>query len=104
MRLRGEAEKTSFSSSFEKKTLECQRMFSCLIYLKTAANVLREKISKTSDEEFIHCSHVGQNFSHALYAKVGPKTCSAIERFIKCSKELSQSWETTKSDGTKSSG
>lgn len=46
---------------------------------------------------------MGQNFLHAVKADVVIRACPAIERFIACSENLSYSWKTTESDGTKAS-
>lgn len=72
-------------------------MVSCSVYLRDVANVLREQISESLDEEFVHTSDMSQNFSLVVNAENGTIAWPAIERFIKCSKDISLSWKTAES-------
>lgn len=101
--MREEGRKTIVSSGFEKKSHKYQSKVSCSVYYRNAANVLKEQISETLDGELVHSTHVGQSISHAINAEVGSKVCLAVEKSIKCSEDLSHSWKTIGSNGTKSS-
>lgn len=44
-----------------------------------------------------------RNFSYPMNSEMGSKTCTAVERFIRCSQGIYFSWKTAENNGIKSS-
>lgn len=86
-----------------KTYLNVKTRFLCTLYFRDPAKALLEQVSECTNDEIHHHTNMNGIFTHPLNAEIGKKECTAVERFINWSENVSLSEKKVREDGVSSS-